>query len=843
MRLVIPNDNPSIVRLYDFEDKLDSVKSSLTYTDKAAVFAYNKFKKATWALNKLGPEKYGQQLSELKLAQKKCILFKDDTSTYTYSGLAGYLSKKLRIPVDNQVDYPSPKALPWAKAPSFEPYEYQLASKEKLLEAKHAGVQLGCHRKGELVLMFDGSFKTVESIQVGDQLMGPDSTARTVQELKSGFDSMFKIETVNGQTMFVNGNHILALERTKRANTAGRRSDYRGTNPRINITVNDYLKKSKTFKHLYKLFTAPVKFRAKDVSIDPYLMGVLLGDGSLINTPNITTMDPEIIEFIQQIAVELDLNVVQHSKSNNKALTYALTRKAGSPQENILTTKLKALGLWDKLGKDKFIPDEFKINSNEVQAQVLAGLLDTDGSYIGGCFDYISKSEQLASDVAFLGRSLGLRVSGPVSCQKYDQNGTQGTYFRLTVSGNVEIIPTKIARKKAKPRLQKKSPNQFGFSVTKVSDSEQHYGFELDKDHLYLTDTFLVTHNTGLGKSHIILLLVKALGLKTIIMTPATSISDQLYENFVTAFGKKYVGKFFDGKKEANKLITVGNAQSFTRVEPGSDAWNELSKTAVFIADESHQCPATTLESVCFGLAARAPYRFFFSATQMRNDGKDLLLDAITGPIVYTKSVREGVDEGYLSKPLFRMVNTDSDVAFSSQDVNAMTRKHLYYNEKVTAHIGKLVNASVAAGNPTVVLIEEVEQFTKLLPYLRHAVGFAHGPLSENKEKVPPEYWESDPTALVKDFNALKLPILVGTSCITTGTDIKAVKTLVYWQGGKSEIQVKQAIGRGTRLFPGKTTCTVVDYNVKNIDILTKHAEARKEIYNELYPSLKEIEA
>jgi superfamily II DNA or RNA helicase len=226
----------------------------------------------------------------------------------------------------------------------------------------------------------------------------------------------------------------------------------------------------------------------------------------------------------------------------------------------------------------------------------------------------------------------------------------------------------------------------------------------------------------------------------------------------------------------------------------------------------------------------------------MRNDGRDLLLDGITGPIVYHKTVEEGVREGYLSQPIFRILNIPSASSFESRDANEMTRKHLYYNDAVVEKFGKLVNQAVDSGMPTVVLIEEVEQFSKLLPFLRHKAGFAHGPLGDNKAKVPEPYWDSDPFALVEEFNAGKLPILVGTSCISTGTDIKAVKMLIYWQGGKSEIQVKQAIGRTTRLYPGKTFCTVIDAKVYNVPVLESHAERRMEIYRELYPDVKEIQ-
>jgi superfamily II DNA or RNA helicase len=347
---------------------------------------------------------------------------------------------------------------------------------------------------------------------------------------------------------------------------------------------------------------------------------------------------------------------------------------------------------------------------------------------------------------------------------------------------------------------------------------------------------------TGLGKSYIILHLAKSLGLPTVIMAPSTSIADQLYETFKHHLGPKQVGKCYGGKVEFKKLFTIALPQTLINIKPGNPAFVSLSKTKVFIADESHLCPAETLSQVCFGLMENAPYRFFFSATQLRNDGKDLLLDAITGPIVYKMTVREGVDQGFLAKPVFKMVKTYSDYPCTKEDPNDNTREDLLYNPRVIRQAAMLANNFVKHLNHQVlILVDEVEQFTKLLPYLEYKAGFAHGPLSDNKSKVPEAYWKSEHTELVKQFNDGKLDILVGTSCISTGTDIRNVKSMIYLQGGRSEIQVKQAIGRATRKIPGKTECNIIDFDVVNNEVCHRHAEARTEIYDEIYGPVEEI--
>lgn len=365
--------------------------------------------------------------------------------------------------------------------------------------------------------------------------------------------------------------------------------------------------------------------------------------------------------------------------------------------------------------------------------------------------------------------------------------------------------------------------------------------------------------STGLGKTACFISLLRNMGLKSVVMAPSISIAQQIFDTLTFQLGKKYIGAYFGPKKDTKKLITVGVAQSLTRIEPNSDAWNNLCQSEVFIADESHLCPASTLVKVCHGLMQHAPYRFFFSGTQMRNDGLDLLLKSITGQIVYRMTVQEGVDAGYLAKPLFRIMSVETDSNYSSTDANKMTRKHLYYSNKVNRLAADLANRCInLMGRQVVILIEEIEQFSRLLPYLEHKPEFAHGGVTaDNQDTVPPQYRKSDPTTLVRDFNAGKYPLLIGTSCISIGTDIQSVGAIIYLQGGKSEIQVKQAVGRGTRcpskpdghqFWPwkgNKEDCMFFDFDVYGNEadgmlVTSRHAAARKRIYADIYPDVQQ---
>lgn len=407
-------------------------------------------------------------------------------------------------------------------------------------------------------------------------------------------------------------------------------------------------------------------------------------------------------------------------------------------------------------------------------------------------------------------------------------------------------------------------PEARGFAWANVPKHEDRYYQEEAGRALLGVGHGGVEMGTGLGKTKIMLNLVRYLGLKTIIIAPSSSILTQLMKDFKYHLGPRYIGQFGAGKKKFDRKVTIATFQSLTRLEPGDEAWEALSKADVLILDESHISPASTLEKVCMGLARNAKYRFFVSATQTRGDGSAIVLKGITGPIVYSMSVQKGVDEGFLAKPYFKIIKIPSKDNFESADVMKMTRKHLYYNSDIIKRAADIANQAVSKlGHKVLIQIEEISQFAHLLRHLEFDPRFAHGAAKsdpELKSKLPEKYWDSDPSDLVDKFNDEQFPILVGTSCIGMGTDLKVPETVINLMGGMSPIGIPQAVGRGTRkhIFKdgrNKISFNFIDfiptlrtksYNDKpDLDEescyspLYRHGLVRAKMYENLYPNIK----
>jgi superfamily II DNA or RNA helicase len=349
---------------------------------------------------------------------------------------------------------------------------------------------------------------------------------------------------------------------------------------------------------------------------------------------------------------------------------------------------------------------------------------------------------------------------------------------------------------------------------------------------------------TGSGKSLIVDLLLKALPVKALIVAPFSAITEQLYDELVSIFGRKYVGQYGDGKKEFDKRFTVATAQALTKLVPGDLVYETLLNCEMFIFDEAHFCPADSFEKVCTGVGGKAVFRFFTSATQRRNDGSEMLLKGITGPIVYRKTFRELDREGYLAHPNFKVMRVQARNG-GYQDPKRETRYQLYTNPDVNQLAGEIASKSVTlARRPTLVLVEQFDQFVQLQNFITVPFEFVHGGATKEVKKILPErYWQCDAKASVRRFNEGKVPLLVGTSAITTGVDTKVAASIINLQGGTSDIKFSQGVGRGTRLkgIPGKKDLWVFDFRIVGSKTMERHIDARMEVMRDMSDDVVEI--
>ncbi|MCZ8197205.1 MAG: replicative DNA helicase [Flavobacterium sp.] len=345
-----------------------------------------------------------------------------------------------------------------------------------------------CLGKGTKVLMYDGSLKNVEDVVEGELLMGDDSTSRKVLSIARGQEKMFWIHQNKAMSYRVNESHILSL---KRSRNEGKHKK----GEVLNITVKEYLEKSDKFKSNYKGYKVAVEFEEKELPLEPYYLGLWLGDGHSYSQ-RITNIDEEIIKYLNQYAEKLESELVEYHQEN-KTTNYSIVNRNKFTSEEFTTciqSELRTLNLL----KNKHIPSKYLVNSSANRLQLLAGIIDSDGYYTNefNCFEIVQKNEELANQIKFLCDSLGFRTSLKKKKTSIKSTGFEGEAFRIRIFGNLNDIPTKVERKKAREWSSNVDWKVTGIKVEfdKVDD---YYGFEIDGNRLFLLEDCTVTHNTA----------------------------------------------------------------------------------------------------------------------------------------------------------------------------------------------------------------------------------------------------------------------------------------------------------------------------------------------------------
>jgi replicative DNA helicase len=349
-----------------------------------------------------------------------------------------------------------------------------------------------CLAKGTKVIMFDGSLKPVETLEVGDRLMGPDSRPRTIKALGHGWGPMYWVRQKRGLDYRVNDAHILALLQR----------DEHGNKKPVEMTVMEVLKKSPGYiQRVLQGYKVGLDFPSRDVPIDPYFLGLWLGDGNKRNG-TILASDPEVIDWLKDYALATNCGItVLPDNERGSVMRVLISNGRGGLQArrgNTPAWKLSAMGLIE----NKHIPHEYMANSEDNRLRLLAGLIDNDGYYYASskAYDITQKNEALARQIKYLADTLGFRTVISPKRATIKEIGYESTVWLVRIMGDVERIPVLIARKKAEPRKINKDWHVCGIEI-EPSGEDEYFGFVLDGDGLFLLEDCTVTHNTIYAES------------------------------------------------------------------------------------------------------------------------------------------------------------------------------------------------------------------------------------------------------------------------------------------------------------------------------------------------------
>jgi phosphate starvation-inducible protein PhoH and related proteins len=363
------------------------------------------------------------------------------------------------------------------------------------------------------VLTPDG-FRPIGALAVGDLVIGSNGEPTPVLGVyPQGEKDMYRLTTQDGASVLCSGDHLWSVT-TRDDRRRGKPFRVLQTRDMIgNLRANHY--------HRYELpmHSAPVCFPHQPVPMDPYALGLLLGDGCLTGstTPSFATADVELAWELQRL---LPGNQVRPRQGPNYLLS-GLTAPWLSTAlvENPLTEAARQLGLYGTRSTTKFVPESYLYNSANVRLAVLQGLLDTDGGPVTQrgrtCqVQYTTVSPQLRDDVIFLVRSLGgvayTRVRPALGRAPHLVKGRPVHHRHdahiIDIRLPEGIEPFRLTRKREKYRAEGRGgrPMRFIESIEPAGTAEAVCISVAAADSLYTTEDFLLTHNT-LNDSFIIL--------------------------------------------------------------------------------------------------------------------------------------------------------------------------------------------------------------------------------------------------------------------------------------------------------------------------------------------------
>lgn len=349
--------------------------------------------------------------------------------------------------------------------------------------------------------------KRIGDVEIGDLITSSSGSITSVTGVfPQGIKKLYRVYFSDGHSILVCDEHLWNVKlnggtkgfmtlSTKDLMDKDKKISYQGTGRNIEKTyiINTFIKDNNgKNKWSIPIINNPISFctiRHERIQIDPYFLGLLIGDGGLSQRDiRFSSIDQELIEYIKNI---LPKNT-SIKKIKGSGCDYRISIDSGN--RNPISSVLKFLGLKGKRSEYKFIPNAYKYSNVEDRIALLQGLMDTDGSCTNHGSEFYSSSKKLAYDVVELVQSLG----GIAKIRMKKTTHLDSYIVRVLLP--VGICPFKLSRKKVKYRPSK----VFSRYITDIKYEKDGNAVCISvdaEDQLYVTEHALVTHNTTTSDS------------------------------------------------------------------------------------------------------------------------------------------------------------------------------------------------------------------------------------------------------------------------------------------------------------------------------------------------------
>lgn len=355
------------------------------------------------------------------------------------------------------------------------------------------------------VIPTPSGWKRVDEIKEGDYLF--DAFGKPTKVLgvyPQGEKEVYQVTFKDGRTARCCNEHLWSYNTSSQSKRQKeKRSFY--TKSLKEISKEPLKNKDGGYRILVPMQRA-VEYKEKNHYIPPYIMGLILGDGSFVQNPSNKSFQYSSENEILPNFIGKAMNWIVKKASIKNYTWYFFTKEKQHKNEKINVWVEDILKEYPELvnatSLTKFIPRDYIEDSIKNRYELLSGLLDSDGHVDEkGRISYYTISESLRDNVIEIARSLGFKTRVIVDTHK-----STNTCYAVSIQGRPEdkVKLFKLKRKKdiiekwyiSTKRFEKNTHNPI-ISIESLNYSEEMTCFYVDnKEHLFLTENFIVTHNT-----------------------------------------------------------------------------------------------------------------------------------------------------------------------------------------------------------------------------------------------------------------------------------------------------------------------------------------------------------
>lgn len=335
-------------------------------------------------------------------------------------------------------------------------------------------------------ILTENGWSTMGDIEIGDKVMSPNKSINTVTAIHpQGVKQVYEVHFSDNSIVECGIEHLWYVKsRTWKV------QEFR------TMSLKDILNTSLKAKscHYYSVPLTSVGGEDSDLPLHPYLLGALIGDGSLRKTTCLSShvKDKAIIDKCNTLLPKGTVTgSLRYTSINGIQQTYRSPRNKKRCKHS-LKINLEKLDLQDTYSHTKFIPVSYLNSSFDQRLELLRGLMDTDGS-VGNRnrLTYSTTSNKLADDLIYLVKSLG----GSVTVSLYERTGKRDCFSMIIKFDTLNPFWSPRKKIKCTPRNRNTVRKRIT-AIIKTDRFVEQQCISLDGDNLYITDGFTTTHNS-----------------------------------------------------------------------------------------------------------------------------------------------------------------------------------------------------------------------------------------------------------------------------------------------------------------------------------------------------------